>query len=259
MEFDGKICTFLKILSKYTKNIDRRSIIESFLYFCNRIAKTGFMTKEEFMGFQRKYALQIDEIRQSAHELHQSVNQTYGDDLPYGFHLDMVVEGICDYGHLVCVREEDVLPLFFGAFYHDSIEDARQTYNDVMKRARERMTEDQALMATEIVYALTNDKGRTRAERAGEKYYQGIRQTPYAPFVKLCDRLANITYSCASTGTGNQHMREVYKGEMGHFLQAITSHSDDPRLAVPTEVIEALAEILINEYERDEILRQWGR
>lgn len=145
-----------------------------------------------------KYAPMIERIRQSAHDLHQSVNQTYGDELPYGYHLDMVVNGIREYGELVLTREDDLIPLFFGGYYHDSIEDARMTYNDVLKEARSIMTEEQALMATEIAYALTNDKGRTRAERAGEKYYKGIRETPYAPFVKLCDRLANITYSCSA-------------------------------------------------------------
>ena len=177
---------------------------------------------------------------------------------PYGFHLDMVVESVRNYGHLVCVRETDVLPLFFGAYFHDSIEDARLTYNDVMRQATQVMSTEQAMMATEIVYALTNDKGRTRAERAGEKYYQGIRETPYAPFVKLCDRLANITYSCTGEGNKGTRMREVYKGEMPHFLPAINPHSDDPRLAVPVEVVEALAEILIEEVDKDEILRQWG-
>ena len=167
------------------------------------------MTKEEFQALQAKYALRIDEIRQSAHDLHQSVNQIYGDNLPYGFHLDMVVEGISRFGHLVCTCEDDVLPLFFGGYYHDSIEDARLTYNDVMARAKERMTEKQALMATEIVYALTNDKGRNRAERAGDAYYKGIRETPYAPFVKLCDRLANTAYSCSEEDGANNRMREI--------------------------------------------------
>lgn len=215
------------------------------------------MTKEEFIGFEAKYSEDIESIRQAAHLLHQRVNQTYGDDLPYGFHLDMVVEGISKYGYLVCACEEDVLPLFFGAFYHDSIEDARLTYNDVMKEARQWLTEEQALMATEIVYALTNDKGRTRAERAGEKYYKGIRETPYAPFVKLCDRLANVTYSC-SEGDGGSRMKEVYKGEMPHFLSSIDPHSEDPRFCVPSEVVMDLAEILVDEYERDEIRTQWG-
>lgn len=142
------------------------------------------MTRTEYEALMEKYAGQIEHIRQTAHELHQSVNQIYGNDLPYGYHLDMVVSGLREFGHLVCVREEDILPLFFGGYYHDSIEDARQTYNDVLKLSRGMMTEEQAYMATEIVYALTNDKGRTRAERAGEKYYKGIRETPYAPFVK---------------------------------------------------------------------------
>ena len=218
------------------------------------------MKKEEYKEYQEKYKVQIEEMRHTAHELHQSVNQSYGDNLPYGFHLDMVVEGVSNYGHLVCACEEDVVPLFFGGYFHDSIEDARQTYNDVMRIALRWMTEEQALMATELVYALTNDKGRTRSERAGEKYYEGIRQTPYAPFVKLCDRLANITYSCSvDNGLNGIRMREVYKNEMPHFLPSLNSGSDDPRLQIPFEVITLLVEILIDEVDRDEIRRQWGR
>ena len=210
------------------------------------------MERQQFETYLKQYGQQIETIRQSAHELHRSVNQTYGDGLPYGYHLDMVVQGLHDFGHLVCVREEDVLPLFFGGYYHDSIEDARLTYNDVMKTARQYLTEEQAIMATEITYALTNDKGRTRAERAGEKHYQGIRETPYAPFVKLCDRLANITYSCAGTNRDNLRMKEVYKGEVPHFLASINPHSDDPRLLVPQEVVMKLAECLLDDLEREE-------
>ncbi len=217
------------------------------------------MTKEEFRAYEEKYADKIEQIRQLAHDLHQSVNQTYGDNLPYGFHLDMVVEGIHQFGYLVCAREDDVIPMFFGGYYHDSIEDARLTYNDVKFQASRLMTEEQAHMATEIVYALTNDKGRSRSERAGEKYYKGIRETPYAPFVKLCDRLANVTYSCTGVDSDNNRMRGVYKDEMYHFLQSITSKTTaDIRFMVPDQVIEALAEILVDEQDRDEALRQWG-
>lgn len=200
----------------------------------------------------QQYSRQIETIRQSAHQLHDSVNQKYGDNLPYSYHLDMVVQGVSDYGHLVCTQEQDVLPLFFGGYYHDSIEDARLTYNDVLHTARQFMTEEQSILATEIVYALTNDKGRTRGERAGEKYYQGIRETPYAPFVKLCDRLANITFSCAGTDASNRHMRDVYRQEVPHFLSSINPHSEDPRFLVPREMVFKLAECLIDDLEREE-------
>ena len=218
------------------------------------------MTQEKYQAYKEKYTRQIEEIRLAAHELHQSVNDTYGDNLPYGVHLDMVAEGVSRYGHLVCVCEEDVVPLFFGSYFHDSIEDARTTYNDVMKIALRWMTEKQAQMATEIVYAVTNDKGRTRTERAGEKYFEGIRKTPYAPFVKLCDRLANVTYSCSTDNDrDSDRMKAVYKSEMSTFLPSLYSNSDDPRLQIPFEVVTALAKILSVEVECDDISKPCGR
>ena len=182
----------------------------------------------------------IEQIRQAAHELHRAVNQTYGQGLPYAVHLDMVASQVMSHGHEVCAGEHDVLPMVFGAYFHDSIEDARQTYNDVMRLARQWMDDEQAHMAAEIVYALTNDKGRTRAERAGERYYQGIRQTPYAPLVKLADRVANMTYSATHDNADNVHMREVYRRELPHFLEAITAHDDDIRLALPQALLATL-------------------
>ena len=178
------------------------------------------MFREEFEHVMAGHAEAIEAIRQAAHALHASVNQSYDGHLPYGYHLDLVAESVRDYGHLVCTDPDDVLPLFFGAYYHDSIEDARLTYNDVLKKARTEagLTEEKALLATEIVYALTNDKGRTRAERAGENYYRGIRSTPYAPFVKMADRVANIYYSSYVSDDGNRRMHDVYKKEFPHFL-----------------------------------------
>ena len=198
-------------------------------------------TRQDFEKWVQKYSRQIESIRQSSHQVHASVNQFYDGDKPYSFHLDLVANGVHEFGHLVCRMEHDVLPLFMGAYYHDSIEDARMTYNDVCKEAlRLGLDTEQALMAAEMVYALTNEKGRTRSERADERYYQGIRKTPYAPFLKMCDRLANYRYSARDASEANHHMLEVYRQEMPHFLKSILVESDDIRFKVPKEMISSL-------------------
>ena len=201
------------------------------------------MLPQDFQSSIERLSTTIEKIKHDAHALHDSVNQKYDHIHPYGLHLDMVVSSVYKYGEEVCASEEDILPLFFGAYYHDSIEDARLTYNDVMRLARQLMSDSQALIATEIVYALTNDKGRTREERAGEKYYQGIRETPYAPFVKLADRLANTTYSCTHANNTNNRMKEVYEREMPHFLASITVQSNDLRFSLPQDMLDFLVSI----------------
>ncbi len=198
------------------------------------------METEAFLTALEAHAAEIARIEANAHALHESVNQTYDGRHPYGYHLDMVADAVRCYGADVCQEEGDVVPLLFAAYYHDSIEDARLTYNDVLAVARKCLDESHARLATEIVYALTNDKGRTRAERAGENYYRGIRRTPYAPFVKLCDRLANASYSARGADEANNHMREVYHDEMPAFLDHLKPESDDPRLALPPGLVATL-------------------
>lgn len=202
------------------------------------------MTQNLFTQYLKQHADVIALIGEAACALHASVNQTYDETLPYGHHLTMVADAARKFGAEVVAQEEDVVPVLFAAYYHDSIEDARQTYNDVMRTARQWMTDEQALMATEIVYALTNDKGRTRAERAGEKYYAGIRLTPYAPLLKLCDRYANMSYSFHGTDASNVHMRSVYAREWPHFLKALTADAEDPRLALPEALIVEIMRLI---------------
>lgn len=186
----------------------------------------------------------INEIRNDAHALHASVNHAYDRIRPYGFHLDMVVNWVRKYIEEVCVSEQDVLPIYFAAFYHDSIEDARLSYNDVMKIAQELMDEEQAYLAAEIVYALTNEKGRNRAERANEKYFAGIREIPYAPFVKLADRLANTSYAFSKGTADSLRMSKVYREELPGFLDALKVEGTDVRFSLPAAMVEDLWEVI---------------
>ena len=209
-----------------------------FRYLC--VTKHLLMERDRYKAALNASRTLIDSMRMRAHALHDSVNQKYDRTHPYGYHLDMVASGVAEYGASVCAAEADAAAMMFAAYFHDSIEDARLTYNDVLAIAREYLSDDKAVIAAEIVYALTNEKGRTRAERADERYYSGIRSTPYAPMVKLADRLANMAYSASHSGCPNSSMREVYRAELPHFLQAITSASSDPRLALPADMVKSI-------------------
>lgn len=208
---------------------------------------TFFSAETPFDDFLRLHP-DCRAIADAACQLHQSVNQTYGkDNRPYGYHLTQVAEAVMRYGReLVQDIPGEVPVLLFAAYFHDSIEDARLTYHDVRRRAEHFMDTPAALLASEIVYALTNEKGRTRAERANENYYAGIRATPFAPFVKLCDRYANMTYSLSVCPEGDTHMREVYLREWPHFLQSITvKNATDRRLRLSRRLL-ADTELLLS-------------
>ena len=96
-----------------------------------------------------------------------------------------------------------------ACWVHDTLEDCRQTYNAVSGACGETVAE--------IAYAVTNEKGKTRKERANDKYYEGIRATPFATYVKLCDRLANVRYS-KDFSSG---MLDVYRNEYQDFHQKL--------------------------------------
>ena len=158
------------------------------------------MEKQSFIALVKRYYPWICSMEKAAFRIHDDVNQKYDHVLPYGFHL------------------------------HDTIEDARMTYNDVVKFLKEfkgggfvlpegvrQHLEDQV---PEIVYALTNEKGRNRGERANDLYYQGIRQTKFASFIKMCDRLANIQYTMMFVFANR--MLDVYRKEYPEFIRSIS-------------------------------------
>lgn len=203
------------------------------------------MTQEIFDDIMRQNADTLREIQDMAHQIHAGVNQHYGKNLPYSVHIDRVAKIASEYAWQICDTPDDIIPIIFGAYFHDTIEDARLTYNNVLNIASSFMSASQALMAAEIVYALTNEKGRTRAERANDKYYEGIRTTPYAPICKVADRLANVSFSGGNSAASDKRMLSVYAAENPHFLAAVTSSTkEDSRLTVPSSMIEKLSLLL---------------
>lgn len=143
-------------------------------------------------------------------EQHSSTNHFYDKYIPYEFHLRMVAHVAGENIHHVPNSNdgEDSLrdSIILAAYGHDLIEDTRVSYNDVK--------EVLGYAAAEIIYAVTNEKGKNRKERGNDKYYEGIRNTPGAVFVKLCDRIANVQYS-KMTGS---RMFEMYRKENDDFM-----------------------------------------
>ena len=195
----------------------------------------------------------IKKICIKASEIHEDVNQSYGGDKPYIFHLLDVFDCVKSFGFQSCNNEEDVLGIVAGALFHDSIEDARLTYNDVKSELKLcGLSENQVFIGSEIAYALTNEKGRTRAERANEKYYEGIRSTKYTPMVKYADRIANLRFSVmnAIKYESKECIRKakMYIKEMDHFNESVIRENVDIEYTVPKLMIEH-SEYIISKYK----------
>ena len=197
------------------------------------------MEKKIFDQYIKDHWNTITEIGVRASELHDIVcNQKY-DGMPYSYHLYNVGAVAITHGHYVCNFTDHILPIIFGAYFHDAIEDARVTYNDVLKIAKTFMSEAQAIIATEIVYALTDEKGRNRAERGSEKHYEDIRETQYAPFVKFADRLANTTYSVKQ----KSRMADIYAKEYDDFFRKLGGEK-----YVPSELWKLMTDLFKEKY-----------
>ena len=59
------------------------------------------MTRQAFEQCLEAHDKEVNEIRQAAHDLHASVNQTYDGDKPYGIHLDMVAAAVHEHTGIV--------------------------------------------------------------------------------------------------------------------------------------------------------------
>ena len=146
---------------------------------------------------------------------HRLTNHLY-DHLPYSFHLEKVAGVAYKFRNYILHPSTDVLNL--AAWGHDLIEDTRNSYNDVKEVLGEEVAD--------IVYALTNEKGKTRSERANDKYYEEMRKVDGAVFIKLCDRIANVEYSINK----NTRMLEAYRKENKPFLERLKIDEEFPNL-----------------------------
>lgn len=156
------------------------------------------MNTTKNFGFSTEHASLIKAAINAATKGHNDTNHMYG-DASYTIHLAHVVDVAYRFIHNIPI--EDRPYVIAACWLHDSIEDARMSYNDVKKVTNTRVAE--------MVRAVTNyTRGRNRAERMPDYIYKEILTTDHAAFVKFCDRIANIEYSGKS---------EMYEKEHNHF------------------------------------------
>jgi hypothetical protein len=159
-------------------------------------------------------------------------NQKYADTLPYSTHLGFVEAQGEKFIYLfknaprvvnphnyrsVSVGVDTILRL--ALISHDVIEDARLTYNDLLELVN---TEDlgntiAAQKVVDIVYCVTDEKGKTRKDRKNDKYYSELKENKLAVFVKLADLAANTLFSKLSGSS----MYKKYKKEFPSFKEKV--------------------------------------
>ncbi len=156
------------------------------------------------------------------HQHNTVCNQNYGGNSPYSFHLECTLKQCEKFEHLLPVSiftdEEDLgsVPTSFRTIIkcavlgHDLLEDCRVSYNDLISNFNTFAENYKAsVLLADIIYCVTDEKGRNRKERKNEKYYTELKENDFAIFVKLCDIAANTLYSKLT----NNSMYNKYKKE----------------------------------------------
>lgn len=161
-------------------------------------------------------------------EAHKATNHMYDTYLPYEHHLRMAVQFAKDFYWLF--TEVEFWKLNAILWLHDTVEDCRKTYNDILKNFGEEIAE--------AVRAVTNiTRGRNRDERMPDFVYSEIASIMLATAAKVCDRAANGQYSKMFGSS----MFNKYIKENKHFRKLLLIESNErltPMFDSLTEMFE---------------------
>jgi (p)ppGpp synthase/HD superfamily hydrolase len=150
-----------------------------------------------------------------AHQQDVVCNQKYDNNLPYSFHLECGREEARQWTMEFSFDNFDTETVLCGAMGHDLQEDARLTYNDIVQKTGKEIAD--------IIYACTEDKGKSRGERHSDAYYDGLRENRLATFVKLCDIIANVKFSMLTNST----MLDKYRSEFPRVKKELYRYEFD--------------------------------
>jgi (p)ppGpp synthase/HD superfamily hydrolase len=151
--------------------------------------------------------------------------QVYGEDQPYMIHLLDVVNALIEFGH-------DDPVILAAAWLHDIIEDTPVNYYFVQDAVGARVAE--------IVFALTDELGRSRKDRKKLTIPKLCEYTDNngdgALTVKLADWIANVR-ECYR---GDPKKLQMYQKDWEEFVTTLRNLDDDGNLEPMWEELEQL-------------------
>lgn len=119
-----------------------------------------------------------------AYKEHFKANSKY-DGGPYGQHLEDVYFWAEYFIHLVPKNKR--ASVLAACYTHDLIEDCNCTKEEISKAVGDKYV-------GELTQLLTTKNYPTHEERMNEEYYKQVYSDKNALFIKLCDRLANVSF-----------------------------------------------------------------
>jgi (p)ppGpp synthase/HD superfamily hydrolase len=134
---------------------------------------------------KNKMATLAQEASEFASQIHSFRNLPYAETLPYSFHLQMVVNFANYFRPLLDLNTEDFYEVLIACWCHDTVEDCAINYGKIKGKYGEKVAE--------YVWAVSGF-GRTRKER-NDCVKPKIKGNMIHVFIKMCDRLANTTFS----------------------------------------------------------------
>lgn len=151
-----------------------------------------------------------------AEKCYKDANCEYG-GLTYMTHVDMVVEYVRIYQNIFS-RPIDVDVALRAAFCHDLMEDAKQTYNNIAEVCGSRVAD--------VVLAVTDVPAENRLMK--HLLTMGKTVKDYrAIILKMCDILANVTYSKASGSSMYDKYVEEYQYRKPIFKKALAWYKSE--------------------------------
>jgi hypothetical protein len=155
------------------------------------------------------------DLREIARKQYNDANCKYGNN-EYIYHIDMVSDAIEKYQN-VFINQNDYFNTYVASLFHDSIEDARQTFNDMKGII--------GIEAARVVLRVTDVPAENRLMR--HLLTMGKTVEDYrAIILKMADMWANVTYSKTSGGTmyikyvdEYQYRKPIFQSALKWYIQ----------------------------------------